>query len=67
MNCQFEGCKGKWEFSCYRLNDDFTKDWLHLCDFHERHVIKCNAIQRRLNPGKKWVDITGAGVLTSTK
>ncbi len=40
--CQWEECREKAEFGINRLNKDGSKDWVHVCDRHEKVLAKRN-------------------------
>jgi len=45
--CQWEGCKSRAKFAIYRINADGSKDWMHVCDIHDRLIAKINGQRRQ--------------------
>ncbi len=58
MKCEYNDCQNEAKFDLYELKENFTKKWIHVCDFHDKLVAISNVHLSRDNPDKRFVDIT---------
>ncbi len=42
VKCQVEGCEALGVFGIYQTNRDGTKEWIKVCDLHEKHIGRSN-------------------------
>ena len=54
--CEFEGCQKEAHFALYWLNEDFTKTWMNLCDFHDKLISQKSQRLRAQYPNARWVE-----------
>ncbi len=56
--CQYKGCKEPVKYAIYQLMPGGTKIWGHYCKAHDKIVAQENAILRKQNLGKVFVEST---------
>ncbi len=57
VKCEYEGCQQEAKYALYQLNEDFTKRWVQVCDWHDKLISSTNNRIKRDNPDRIFKEV----------